>query len=239
MFEWNFIDGSDADDFLFGTPGADFIVGGNGDDMLRGLAGPDALVGGPGNDHLSGDADFSHNPEVNDKGTLDRLHGGGGDDVLEVGGRGVVRGQRGSYANGDGNGDLTGVPDPGNDLIIVHSIPDPDGWAGPAGLQGGATILNQLDLLEYTGRSDQFTFTSGETDYEVVGLRHGSRENMGDHFEAELIDVTIAGDNNELLRLIPNNHGDGGIVMVESETWGRDGFLEGVRDIVDVWMLDG
>ena len=64
------INGSDADDYLVGTPNNDTINGKAGRDEIHGLAGSDLLDGGPGRDLIEGN------------GGADFMIGGGGNDVL-------------------------------------------------------------------------------------------------------------------------------------------------------------
>ena len=64
------INGSEADEFIFGGYGSDTISGNGGDDKLMGSGGTDDLAGGSGNDELYGG------------GGQDRLIGGSGNDVL-------------------------------------------------------------------------------------------------------------------------------------------------------------
>ncbi len=62
--------GGDGDDYLIGSPLADFIDGGRGNDTLIALAGADVLYGGEGNDILDGDAG------------ADQMFGGDGSDTF-------------------------------------------------------------------------------------------------------------------------------------------------------------
>lgn len=62
--------GGDGDDYLIGSPLADFIDGGRGNDTLIGLGGADVLYGGEGNDILDGDAG------------ADQMFGGDGSDTF-------------------------------------------------------------------------------------------------------------------------------------------------------------
>ena len=76
------IDGTDADDRLFGSyvadtinagRGADLVVGFDGNDVLNGGAGDDTILAGGGNDTLKGGSGN------------DYLDGGGGDDIIKGG----------------------------------------------------------------------------------------------------------------------------------------------------------
>jgi large repetitive protein len=62
--------GGDGDDWIVGTPLADFIDGGRGDDTIFGLAGDDVIYGGEGNDTIIGGPGF------------DQLFGGDGSDTI-------------------------------------------------------------------------------------------------------------------------------------------------------------
>ena len=62
--------GGDGDDYLIGSPLADFIDGGRGNDTLIGLGGVDVFYGGEGDDILDGDAG------------ADQMFGGDGSDTF-------------------------------------------------------------------------------------------------------------------------------------------------------------
>jgi Ca2+-binding RTX toxin-like protein len=74
--------GTDANDTLTGTAGADLLLGGQGTDNLSGLGGADVLCGGTGNDTASGGE--GNDALEGDKGN-DNLSGGDGSDVLRGG----------------------------------------------------------------------------------------------------------------------------------------------------------
>jgi len=98
----SFFIGSNADDVIIGTFGADFLYGGVGNDIMRGLAGDDFGFGGAGNDLVAGDEDndfvaggagadeviggAGHDTVFGDDGA-DGVYGGAGSDIV-VGGRG-------------------------------------------------------------------------------------------------------------------------------------------------------
>lgn len=67
------IGGSDGDDEITGTSGADWITGNGGDDTLDGVVGDDILSGNAGSDTLHGGID------------QDVLYGGAGNDILDGG----------------------------------------------------------------------------------------------------------------------------------------------------------
>lgn len=91
------IDGGEGDDLLLGGAGGDRLLGGlgrdalaggTGRDSLRGGAGGDVLHGGRGTDELLGqeDGDFLFRSEDPN---LDRMDGGPGENVVDVGRRGT------------------------------------------------------------------------------------------------------------------------------------------------------
>lgn len=94
--------GTDGDDELRGTPGADVICGLAGDDVIRGLGGDDILVGGAGDDTLwGGNGDDALFGGAGD----DDLYGGVGGDVLWGGaGRDALEGNGGADTLNGGAG---------------------------------------------------------------------------------------------------------------------------------------
>jgi VCBS repeat-containing protein len=77
--------GTNGDDTIAGTAGADLVLGGNGDDAVDGGGAVDLVCGGNGDDTLLGGAD------------ADTLEGGNGDDTLSGGGgNDTLRGEAGS-----------------------------------------------------------------------------------------------------------------------------------------------
>jgi len=85
----NPIDGTENNDFLYGTTGVDLIQGHGGNDYLYGYAGNDVLVGGAGDDYLAGDAgDDVYRLDV----------GFGKDRISEVSGFDVIEFGLGIYA---------------------------------------------------------------------------------------------------------------------------------------------
>jgi len=104
--------GLEGNDLLIGNGGDDLICGGDGVDLLLGLGGNDWLDGGPGNDVLNGG-----------NGDADQLIGGVGNDALL-----------------DGDGVLTAQGGAGDDLFTIALHPgwrDSQGQARFAGLAAG------------------------------------------------------------------------------------------------------
>jgi Hemolysin-type calcium-binding repeat (2 copies). len=109
------IDGTNGNDVLFGTSGADTINGLGGNDLVYGARGDDTIGGGLGNDALFGGPG------------ADSLSGEDGTDVL-VGGLGVDLLDGGSgndyiFASGDATSDTISCG-PGEDSV----------WLGPTDL---------------------------------------------------------------------------------------------------------
>jgi len=143
--------GSDADDFLLGSPGADSLAGGAGADNLSGGDGNDTLDGGAGNDAVYGEAGD------------DALAGGAGDDYLE-GGDGAD-----TLAGGAGDDQLSG--NYGADVYVFgrgsgHDSISNYAYGDLAGLD--RIELNGLDPADVLARqeADDLVLTvrdSGET----------------------------------------------------------------------------
>ena len=82
--------GTDRNDTLSGTSGADVIVAKGGNDKVVGYAGADVVCGGPGNDRIltGGGDDIAigglGNDTVISSGGADRVVGGEGDETVEV-----------------------------------------------------------------------------------------------------------------------------------------------------------
>lgn len=76
------IEGTDAPDVLFGTPGDDVIHAGAGNDLVFGLGGNDVICGGAGVDILFGNAG---DDVIVDEAGRTLVVGGAGDDTIETG----------------------------------------------------------------------------------------------------------------------------------------------------------
>lgn len=107
-----FLESSNGNDTIVGTPLADTINGQGGNDVLYGMAGNDTLIGGDGADYLYGDVGS------------DVLDGGGGNDVLN-GGAGSD-----TYIFNSGFG-IDWVHDSGDDPNAVNVIQLPVGVTFP------------------------------------------------------------------------------------------------------------
>lgn len=117
--------GTDADEVIIGTAGADSLSGLAGHDSLEGLAGADRLFGGAGNDTLMGGAG---NDSLWGEFGRDQLFGGDGDDLIEAGaaedfvgggnGNDMIRGGDGADTLWGGNGDDSLEGGAGNDLLF-------------------------------------------------------------------------------------------------------------------------
>ena len=107
--------GTDANESLSGSVGADLLVGAAGNDSLTGLGGADVLCGSQGVDTASGG---DGNDAVEGGQGLDILSGGAGNDVLR-GGQGDDSLTGGAGADGFSGG-------PGADTNTDFSAPDGD-----------------------------------------------------------------------------------------------------------------
>jgi len=129
--------GTEGDDDLVGTSGADVIVGLGGNDEIEGKQGDDTLCGGAGDDEIEGDYGLDYlsggdgDDELDGNQHADVIDGGAGDDDIEGGfGADIING-------GDGNDTIDGNQDA--DVI--------DGGAGHDEIEGGfgADIINGGD----------------------------------------------------------------------------------------------
>ena len=124
------VDGSTANDLVYGNEGEDIISGGLGNDSLFGGRGKDFLTGEEGNDSLSGgqDADF--------------IMGGAGNDIL-LGGRG-----NDLLISGSGNDTLVGGL--GRDILAgLDNNPIKIGGSNLYVIQAepGVTDVNNADFI--------------------------------------------------------------------------------------------
>ncbi|WP_068148818.1 calcium-binding protein [Kordiimonas lipolytica] len=107
VFQTVQMSGSDADDRLTGTTGADVILADSGNDTVSGGAGADSILGGDGADVLRGNAGG------------DTINGGDGNDVIWAG-----AGDNGHDRFWGGNGADTIGGGAGSDLIVGEAGPD-------------------------------------------------------------------------------------------------------------------
>ena len=98
--------GTNGDDFLEGTEGADVIVARSGDDFVAGLGGDDVICGGNGDDELFGD---SFESSLESPGGNDRIFGENGSDF--------VVGMQGADVLSGGNGEDVVIGGPANDQV--------------------------------------------------------------------------------------------------------------------------
>ena len=176
--------GTDSDDTLRGTPGADVICGLAGDDTIDGLGGNDILLGGPGNDTITGGNgdDTLHGGAGNDTITggagADTIHGGPGDDTLEgntqndtlIGGPGhdTLNGGGGDDVLWAGGGDDTLVGHAGNDAL--HGGPGDDTMDDSlAGGNGDDTLYGGPGGDRLTGGAGADTLHGGPGDDRLWG----------------------------------------------------------------------
>ena len=125
------VDGSTANDLVYGNEGEDIISGGLGNDSLFGGRGKDFLTGEEGNDSLSGgqDADFIMGGAGNDI-----LLGGRGNDLLISGsGNDTLVGGLGHDILG-GLGDNNSIKIGGSNLYVIQAEP-------------GVTDVNNADFI--------------------------------------------------------------------------------------------
>lgn len=117
--------GSDKNDCLYGTRGADVILGMDGNDLIVGAAGADRLLGGFGNDLISGGdgndraAGGPGIDRVDGGNGKDRLYGGSGNDTLRGGaGNDRLEGDAGRDRIEGGAGSDYLIGGPGNDVLM-------------------------------------------------------------------------------------------------------------------------
>jgi Ca2+-binding RTX toxin-like protein len=131
------MNGTDADEYLFGDAGDDKIYGNGGNDVLKGDRGDDLLDGGAGNDQLEG------GPGSN------IMFGGPGDDNINASGQQLsnwIDGGPGKDWIAVGNGKQTVFGGDGNDLISLY-VP---AYSGPADISVDGGAGNDLIRLEVT-----------------------------------------------------------------------------------------
>lgn len=196
------INGSNGDDTLTGTAGADDIRGKNGDDSLSGLGDDDSIRGGNGNDTLRGGAG---DDSLRGEGDNDLIDGGDGADTL-LGAWG-----HDTLIGGDGDDSLDGAS--GDDSF--------EGGAGDDMIAGGsgddsATGGDGADTLD--GASGADTLEAGAGDDSVSGGSQNDRI-WGDA-GADTID---GGSDNDLI-----SGGQGGDSLTGG--WGDDSLFGGAGD---------
>ncbi|MEM7545863.1 MAG: CAP domain-containing protein [Pseudomonadota bacterium] len=155
--------GSDADDVMTGSSGADrikagsgadLVRGADGDDWLNGQAGEDRLRGGSGDDTLKGGAGADH---VKGQAGDDRLIGGRDDDTLKGGsGDDELKGQAGDDRLIGGGGDDTLNGGTGADLLAGGAGTDSFQFSGRAGNDLIRDFEDGIDSIQLRGSDDSF-----------------------------------------------------------------------------------
>ena len=208
------IDGRNGDDYICGGAGDDNLKGGDGDDVVYGEAGDDDMEGGKGNDWVSGgDGDDVLKGKQDD----DTLMGGDGNDTL-IGDNGAD-----TLSGEDGNDTLQGGP--GNDAL--------SGGPGIDTLNGGPGTNSCVE--EVPGTSQRLTNCSAVT-YAAIARLDVTRE--GDALTVTWETTTEVGAAAfRLWRVVPN----GGLVLVGELAASPEGSPHGasysLRD--DVARTDG
>lgn len=149
------VNGSAANDLVYGNEGEDFLSGDVGNDSLFGGKGKDYLSGDFGNDYLSGgqDADFLYGLAGNDillggRGN-DFLISGNGDDTL-IGGLGR------DYLLGGNDNNASAFKNIGSNLYVLQDEP-------------GVTDINNADLIvPFRVGLDRIGLAGGLTASDVV-----------------------------------------------------------------------
>ena len=182
--------GTDGDDVIIGTFGADTIDSGAGNDTICGHSGDDILIGGGGNDRIQGG---SGNDDVRGGDGDDVIFGGTGNDTLRgEDGTDIVLGAAGddqligdasvdTLWPGSGNNEVIDTPDEeppaqdptGFDLTILHvndthSHLDPD--SGDLELPGGETRVEFGGFPSVVAKIDEL---EAEASGEVVKVHAG------------------------------------------------------------------
>ena len=167
------VTGSDYDDVLYGSAGANELRGGAGHDYIDGGDGVDKLRGGDGDDTLYAGA--GNDQDVNAEAGNDTLYGGDGDDKLRGGdGDDTVLGEDGNdFLYGDNDDfDTAG----GNDIV--------DGGAGDDSLRGGFG-------------DDIYIASSGTDDINDLGGVDTIAYGIGVSIQ-DLTIASVSGDNNDI-----------------------------------------
>jgi len=164
----DWIDGSAANDSIFGYAGRDVLDGGLGNDIIRGGSGADRMLGGAGRDNIDGGLGHdtlkggSGSDVLNGNAGNDRIMGGIGRDTLNGGdGNDYLTGERGNDSMLGGTGLDILLGGGGNDVIR--------GGRGSDVIRGGLgfdTIEGGLgnDRLEGNANADTFLFADGHGD---------------------------------------------------------------------------
>ena len=172
------LDGGDGKDILSGGAGTDRLDGGAGDDILSGGAGTDTLDGGAGDDILSGGA-----------GT-DRLDGGAGADIYRPGGKNGVKDKL-IFSGRNFAGDTQETADTiegfefENDIILLTDF---HWWEiVPA--------LGTDSFLEIRAGDNLIDFKRGHGDPKAVKIEYKTDQQAPDFIYDEEIQTATTGEN--------------------------------------------
>jgi RTX calcium-binding nonapeptide repeat (4 copies) len=150
------IAGSDGNDEIEGSSGADLIRGGAGDDEIDGQDGYDVLFGGMGNDKIKGGKGNNF------------LYGEGGDDELKA------KEGNNTLVGGMGNDELKGGK--GTDILIGVDPSQPSAGRGEIdrlkGKDGDRYVLGDTKQAYY---NDGLSGTAGLNDYAYIEKFEGER----------------------------------------------------------------
>lgn len=171
------IRGKKGHDTAYGDQGDDTIFGAKGGDTLFGGLGVDDLQGGDGNDTLDGGAD---DDTLNGGKGRDTLLGQGGDDTLEgKKGEDVLRGGIGNDTLKGGNNADTLFGGQGADTLLGGNANDTlNGETGADTLDGG----NGADTMTGGGGADTFVINADGASDTITDFENGT----------DLIDIDVA-----------------------------------------------
>ena len=194
------IDGGSGRDTIFGGAGDDELNGGSGADVIRGGSGDDTIDGGSGADEIYGGAD---DDTISGGSGADLLYGGTGDDDID-GGNGADR-----LEGGAGDDSLDGGR--GSDVLI--------GGEGDDELTGGSG-------------ADTFVFSGDFGDDVITDLQNNDTIDISAFSAITSTDSPLLGIEQQGSNvLITITGGSGGTITVENAT------LEEVRDRLQVACL--
>lgn len=178
--------GTDADDDLNGTGGADVVSLGAGNDQFRGGGGDDVVCGGPGRDSLYGDEgdDWLDGEEDSDSNVVggpgdDVVHGGPGDETRLLGDDHHEDTGDDQVFGDDGDDELEGEPGTGTDLVdggagddSVNFYPSDRGVTidVEAGTATGDAVDTLIGLEVYVGSEHADVLTGSPGADHLIGI---------------------------------------------------------------------
>lgn len=202
------IKGTNGEDTLLGTLGADLIWARDGDDLITANDGADRVWGNRGHDRIdlgAGD-DRAHGGRDNDTidggdGT-DRLHGGRGNDILDGGaGDDRLRGGKDddTLNGGAGSDDVRGGR--GDDMLIYNAADNDGSFDSYRGGRDDDTLVLQFSLDEWSNgalRDEVRDFQAflqttsgqgrGQFDFQEFGLTVRNVENLVVEVDGQVVD---------------------------------------------------